>query len=270
MLNLVIALAEEARPFIRHFKLTRYHHVYPFQIYGNDNIQLIVSGIGKMAAATATAYLAGLTSSSRTSAWLNVGIAGGNAAAVGKLVLAHQIVDSYGEQCFYPAICFDIDVPRTCVVSTDKAQVVYQEKNVYDMEAAGFFAAAMRFGTAELIHCIKIISDNNENSITAISRKKVDEWIEGNLQQIAAFMGILVEMVEDIEAEKKGASDYEYLLDKYHFTQSQQSQLKLLLQNWHNLSGSSVVDLLGSHEIKNSKMLLRTLENEINAMPLNY
>ena len=152
----------------------------------------------------------------------------------------------------------------------DEAQKQYQADAVYDMEASGFFSAAMRFGTVELIHCAKIISDNTEQPIENISRNEVLQWVEDNLQKVECLVSQLLDIVVSLDADNKGKKEYEFLLDKYHLTSSQQTQLKSLLQSWYTLSDASVLELVQGREIPNTKALLRLLETKINAAPLSF
>ncbi|WP_455199714.1 5'-methylthioadenosine/S-adenosylhomocysteine nucleosidase family protein, partial [Kaarinaea lacus] len=109
MLNFVVALSEEARPIIQQFRLKRLHDVNAFPVYGSEKVRLIVSGMGKLAAATATGYLAGIDSAGKATAWINVGVAGSKNLPVGQAILAHQIIDAENQQKFYPTIYFDTD-----------------------------------------------------------------------------------------------------------------------------------------------------------------
>jgi adenosylhomocysteine nucleosidase len=81
----------EASPIIAHFNLRSYPDS-PFPIYYNETMALIVSGIGKINCAAATAYLQVLRGGSLHSAWLNIGIAGHSEYPLGKGLLVHQII----------------------------------------------------------------------------------------------------------------------------------------------------------------------------------
>ena len=69
MINIVTALPAEARPLRDHFKLCDKLQNTAFALYRNADTALIVAGPGKVAAAAATAVLAGITPASTTSAW---------------------------------------------------------------------------------------------------------------------------------------------------------------------------------------------------------
>ena len=57
MLYLVVALAAEARPLLASYRLQGLSG-HPYRICAGEQTHLIVSGIGKVAAAAATAYCA--------------------------------------------------------------------------------------------------------------------------------------------------------------------------------------------------------------------
>ena len=46
-------------------------------------------------------------------------------------------------------------------------------KRLYDMEASGFFLAANKFSTKELIHSLKIVSDNESLSSQTFSKEEI-------------------------------------------------------------------------------------------------
>jgi len=56
MIGLLMATMLEAKPFVKELSLRKYEQK-PFEIYGNEKLLLIISGIGKTNAAAACAYL---------------------------------------------------------------------------------------------------------------------------------------------------------------------------------------------------------------------
>ena len=99
MLCLVVALAAEARPLLAPHRL-RGVSGHPYRICAGEQTHLIVSGVGKVAAAAATAYLRALIGDA-PAAWLNIGIAGHGSQAVGTALLA-QVVDIASGKPFTP------------------------------------------------------------------------------------------------------------------------------------------------------------------------
>ena len=83
MIHFVVALPAEGKPLIDRYGLRRRTLRSDYPIYEGNDITLIVSGIGKVAAAAATACLHASTNDHRPGVWLNVGIAGHSQRPVG-------------------------------------------------------------------------------------------------------------------------------------------------------------------------------------------
>ncbi len=148
MINLLTALSGEARPLISALRLKRLNECRAFACYEGEYqhhpVHLVVSQPGILAAATATAWLQGYLNGLQ-SAWLNIGIAGHGYLPVGSGLLAHKITDRQQQQHWYPTLTFTPPCPTATVISADHPETAYREDALYDMEAAGFVAAASRF-----------------------------------------------------------------------------------------------------------------------------
>lgn len=71
------------------------------------------------------------------------------------------------------------------VTTVDRPETGYGEETIYEMEAAGFCAAAARLVSAELIQVIKVVSDNAAAPPSGLTAKRVEELIEGRIETIA-------------------------------------------------------------------------------------
>jgi hypothetical protein len=270
MLNFVVALSEEARPIIQQFRLKRMHNINAFPVYGNGEIHLIVSGIGKLAAATATGYLAGIDNANKATAWLNVGVAGSKNLPVGQSVLAHQIIDAVSQQKFYPTIYFDTDCLTAVVNSVSLPESDYRDNCVYDMEAAGFYSAALRFSTTELIHGLKIVSDNESFPVDKVSKSDVVDLVEQGMEHITQLSTELLNGAALLDGVAIGNEVFTMINEKFHFTVSQQAQLATVLQNWFAITEKSPLVEIDMDVIKNAKMLLIELQKNVDELPLSY
>ena len=92
-MRLVTALTPEAAPLIEHYRLEKVNSSSMFPLYRNDNIYLVVSGIGKTLAAAATAYLHAMSGELPNQLFLNIGIAGHRRAITGAPRVASRITD---------------------------------------------------------------------------------------------------------------------------------------------------------------------------------
>ena len=74
----LVALRAEAKEIISQYELKSFEHEGPYQIFKSKkyDIWLIISGIGKVNAAAASAYLFLKSKATPWSIWINFGIAG--------------------------------------------------------------------------------------------------------------------------------------------------------------------------------------------------
>ena len=234
MLCLVVALAAEARPLIAHYRL-RALEGHPYRICVGDQTHLIVSGVGKVAAAAAAAYLRAQIGAA-PAAWLNVGVAGHGRHAVGAALLAHKVVDATSGQPFYPTFTAPPPCRTTLLHTVDRAQPAAGDL-AFDMEASGFCEVAQRFATSERVHCLKVVSDNPQCPYQTLNAKKVEALIAAQLDAVAhvgQHLRALSEQLHALHADPPGLAE---LTARWSFTATQQHQLRGLLVRWHTLTG---------------------------------
>ena len=139
MLNLVVATIPEAKPIIKFFNLKQNKLRSEFKIFENyqKTISLIISGIGKINAASAVTYLALKSKKIKNNIWLNIGIAGGK-EQIGKLFMINKSIDYSSKKCWYPSFCFKTEITSKTCMTYDIP--VFKYKNcLNDMELSGFF-----------------------------------------------------------------------------------------------------------------------------------
>jgi len=269
-INFVVALSSEAQPIIQHYKLKRVHKISAFEVYKNHNIQLIISGIGKYNVATATAYLAGLNQDLPIQVWLNAGIAGGQAANLGNTVLINAIKDEESGRNFYPSICFDIALPQVGIVTVNRPEEAYNSEFLYDMEAAGFFFAASRFSPSELVHCLKIVSDNKSQGIEHITKESTSKLVESVLPYLDNVIQSLLELSQQLAPNETIEQAISFLSEKYHFTTTQLNNLRIVLQNWVAINDDEDIFSMQFEDIRNANALIKMLEDKISISPVTY
>lgn len=254
MLAFVTALPCEAKPLIARFELSRISS--PFPLYRNKNIFLIVSGVGKIAAAIATTFLQTIVSS--PTAYLNIGIAGHVTLPVGTAVMASQIIDSSTSYRFYPTFLQRPSCALYSLCSVDKPVTTFLDSYVYDMESSGFAQAASKFSFSELIHCYKVISDNTITPIT-FDPKKAEDLITMHLEEIRSITHMLLEDLQALPSiESPCLTPW---TNKVHFTETQKHQLKRLLERFSTVKSS--LDEEDYSSCKNAKQILEKLEATI-------
>lgn len=233
MLCLVVALVAEARPLLASHRLQGVSG-HPYRICAGEQTHLIVSGIGKVAAAAATAYLRALIGDA-PAAWLNIGIAGHGNQAVGTALLAHKVVDAASGKPFYPSFTAPPPCRTTLLHTVDLAQPAVGDA-AYDMEASGFCETAQHVATSERVHCLKVVSDNPQSPYQTLNAEKVEALIEAQLDtiaQVGEHLLALSQQLHVLHADPPGLAE---LTARWQFTVTQQHQLRGLLLRWQALA----------------------------------
>lgn len=255
--QLMVALAAEAKPLIDHFGLKPERN-QRFRSYTNGTISLVESGMGRLNAAAATAsalernFLAG-----QHPVCVNVGIAGAD-RAVGDLLVAHRIVDEATNQRWHPQLTAVSIQESIEVVTTSSPSTQYQAEAAFDMEAAGFIAAAVRYTSTEFIHSLKVISDNPQNTLTSLDKNIVVDLITAQLpdiQQTIEELSILQNSIPSYSAINQLIADCKQTMK---ISATQESALFRLLQRQQVIENK----LPSSRELEKHpsiKVLLTTL-----------
>ena len=195
MILIVTALNSEARPLIDHFELKKNPDSKRLDLFENDKIKLIVSGIGKIRSATAVSYL--LTKNiGFHSVVVNIGISGSinKKRPIGELCYIHKIVDHATGREFFPENFLVHDFPEASVETFDKPVEGNENESIavdlVDMEASGFYQAASMFVETQCIYCLKIVSDHLE--LSHISKEFVSDIVHQNATKVEKFFDLVM------------------------------------------------------------------------------
>ncbi|MCF6202417.1 MAG: hypothetical protein L3J59_01935 [Methylococcaceae bacterium] len=257
------ALECEAKPLIKQFELKKENITHPFPIYKNDSILLTISGVGKVAIAGAVAYTQAIFQPQFPPILINIGIAGHKYEPIGEILLASKIVDKDSGKRFYPQL-IGTNLPKVGEVqSSSKPCTEYSANYMNDMEASAFYETAIRFSSNELIHSIKVISDNEQTTIESINAKKVSQLVINQLTQIEQLFNHWVLLQKPvIPCELK---EFNLILQQWNFTVSGKIKLKSLLSRWQMLSADPWL-VNNQEKFKSSKNVLKKLELDIDCL----
>jgi len=236
-LNLVVALATESRPLVEHFRLSEDRSAVGFRVYRGDGMRLVVTGMGRVACAAGVAALGEQTGGGVAQAWLNVGIAGHASHPVGEGVHALGIVEAATGRRWHPPRIVDMPGRGEVVCTVDAPETGYADSRVYDMEASAFYATALRYATAELVQVYKIISDNRENGVDTVDKRSVRENMARHLPAIEELGAKLAGLAGEVNATRPRLAELDRILNRWHFSVSQQHRLRELLRRWEVLTG---------------------------------
>ncbi len=259
-IRFVVALPCEAAPLLGRFDLESASGDHPYRVY-HDRSKLhwlIVTGAGRHASGIATAYLAGLSRTTKAIAWLNLGVAGHATISLGEARAAHKITDMALGTAYYPPVIFE-GLKSEALVTVTEPQAAISAKMLVDMEASGFYASASNFASPELVHCIKIVSDHGVEAGERFSKTAVTLHVEKRLGTICDAVEQLLDLSNTFATRWADPAYLETILAEYHFAPGQKHQLRQLLQRWqvlledqdvvhyvwkHAATGSEVIDCL--------------------------
>ncbi len=265
----VVALEAEGRSLIEHYRLQRDGDVGAFKVYRRDDTALIVSGIGKAAAAAATSFLHLAAGGERDAVWLNAGIAGHGTRPVGEALLAHRIVDRASGRSWYPPLVFKPPCATDQVTTVDRPERRLASPGAYDMEASGFVATACRFASAELVHCLKIVSDGPSTRLESLTPRAVRQLMEQNLPAVEAVVEACRPLSCELRRQGAEPPELDACLERWHFTVTERRELRRLLRRRRTLVPEQPLPLDGLAASVRGKEINRWLRQWLDELPVD-
>jgi nucleoside phosphorylase len=187
-INLIVALPPEAKPINQHLGLVRDNRFDRYPLYRKDHISLVISGFGIENSAAATSWLHQINNSRPNDIWVNLGIAGHPSHTVGNLYLANTIADQTTGDVWSLETGESTPYPTEKVFTVAKPDTDYNQKALIEMEAAGFYRSAQQYTTPDRIYCLKVVSDNRDNSTNNINGKMVSQLMQNSLGLLDELM----------------------------------------------------------------------------------
>lgn len=169
MITFFTALYQEARELIQKLQLKKQPAETLYQLFENEQIQLVITGTGMISAAMAASrHFAKYPSCSGQDIVINLGVAGylpGKQAAshnIGDLFLISKITEQTTGRTFYPDLLYRhsfrylplITVPTVCTNSSTSV-----EESLVDMEASALYQALLPHISPDRMFFFKVISD---------------------------------------------------------------------------------------------------------------
>lgn len=265
MIHLVVALIHEARPLIDHYRLRRLKGDHPYIIYSNAQFTLIISGIGKVCSAAATAYLQALSVNKGPVGWLNFGIAGHCDFEVGQGFLAHRIIDQVTRYAYYPPLIFPFACNSSDLITVETPENDYSKQCGYEMEASGYYKIALLSSTIEWVQCYKVVSDNRNHPIRTLTKTTISRLILDRMDEIAAILSIMTTELNSYRRIDLRDDQLEAIKKRWHFSETQLSQLKGLIRRGRMLYGESLPARINAAGHREAKSFLRALKHQLDA-----
>ena len=153
MLYIITALKSEAQAFVERYKLTK-SKLKDFVLFSNEDMFLLVSGMGVLNARIATQALINQYDITDDDVYLNVGICGASKVhEIASLLEIGSIV--------YEEICYNFKSDLKEITCVDEA-ISENRYEIVDMESYGFYDAVIHNPAIKNFHILKVVSDHFE------------------------------------------------------------------------------------------------------------
>lgn len=265
MIYISVALGIEAKPIIKYFNLKRDNSIKKLQVFKNERVTLIITGVGILKSAIALTYILSQSEIDEDDIFLNIGICGAKSEkySIGDIVLCNKIINSELEKSYYPDMVFNHSFKEGSLESFNTPVYCGDEVvgDLVDMEGAGLFEATTYFFQSYQLNFIKIVSDYLDREV---EKNQVEELILKSLPQIDNWLvereKFKVEKEIDFSLEEKNM--IEELIKKARFTATMEDELKNLLL-YYKLQGKNTNRILEKYrdvEIKDKRDSKKILE----------
>ena len=182
-----VALECEARPLIDQLGLKKQLQKGPIKLYEGKHFHLVITGVGGIAMMTAVGFFHGMYPGF-CGHLLNVGVAGHEHLRLGTLCYVDQVTCSDESSSIYlnPAVGLEEQRARCHTVAVPQQN--YDHPTLYDMEAYYFLQAALTFQPIDLLHVIKVVSDNRDHPVVEVTAPGIQELIKPAVMPIKSLM----------------------------------------------------------------------------------
>ena len=259
----VVALKVEAEIILDEYNMNFDPEFTLFQVFRNfeKTRWLILSGVGRHNSAAATTYLYMISKASRSTCWINLGIAGSGKGHYGDLCLVNKISNNDSSNT-YPATMPKVTFHKMNLFTSDVPLTDYTLHELIDMEGSAFYDITNKLSGREFICLMKVISDGPNNDIEDLNKFKIRELINLNIANIKTIVSYYEKLSMDqyqIIQQPKILSE---ILSQWHFSVSQKHQLENLIKRINILSKDEEITKL-IKDCKNSRSVITNLEEKI-------
>lgn len=241
----------EAQPFIHQLNLKKDSESYKFEIFKNEEITLIITGIGKVKSAVAVTYLFSKYEPVTSDLFINVGVCGteNKNIAIGTTFICNKIIDGDEKKTFYPDMLFrhlfeEASVETSSsIVNNDNIRL---EGKIVDMEASGIYQAALIFLQPHQMFFVKIVSDylKFENLTREGISKIIDDkaliilrWINEIKLEFSFDKGLLTNKEQEL---------IKHLVENLKLSSTMENQLKQLIK-YYKLQYGDFTEILNMY-----------------------
>ena len=197
MIYIFSAFYAEAKNIIDHYGLKKEKspEMVRFDVFANESIRLVITGVGEINAAAAVSNIGGAYGISPDDEILNVGCGAGFSSDIcmGSIFLGNKLTEQMTGRTFYPDMLMKANFRECEIVTVGRVLNEGCDSVVYDMEAAAVYQAAAFFVGPHRMHFIKLVSDAGER----IDQSKITELFALQEDKICGYIDRLLSACAD-------------------------------------------------------------------------
>ena len=243
MTLITTATPSEAKPLITFFELKPLKPSL-FKMYGNDQITLLIGGVGTLKMAIATTYALQIFDPKNIRHIFNIGICGGvdETLPLGTLFLINKITDPYTGKSLYPDILLTHPLREASISSFATPIAKSQREGIattlVDMEATGFFQAAQKFLPLHYITLLKIVSDHLlDDASNVITPNAIETLFTPHLERLQELITHYHTPTKKLLSDDENALISDYI---EHISPNKKLSFSTIQQLKHHLSYSKI------------------------------
>lgn len=247
MILIHCALQLEAKALIDHYKLKKEVSFKAFDFFRNKDIALVISGLGKLNAATAIGSILTRLNLKQITV-LNFGLAGATGEiAIGELCIINKITDHGTGINYYPDLLLKSFIPSQALMTFDQPVNKKDhelQSTLVDMEASGAWLAASKFIGPENFDCLKIVADHLDPK--AFSKTEAQNLIEKHLSTIIERIEQRIELnaTDNSMPHDYLEEELSEIVTDLQLTKAQQQILAALAEQYESITKKSISEFL--------------------------
>ncbi len=197
MLMIITALYCEAQPLIEFYHLKKNNQIKQFQVFQNDEMNLIITNTGSIAAAVGVSLLCNKYPPSVDDFLINIGVCAINKKDIpsGTIYCCNKITEEATNRSFYPDLLYQHSFPEISILTCSRIKTKHEiarcgrERQLFDMEAAGIYQAASYYYQPQQLSFLKIVSDYGTQK--EINPKTISELIQKKIPELNIWLDLL-------------------------------------------------------------------------------
>lgn len=192
MIYISTAMYIEAQEIIKRLGLKRDNSINKFEVFKNDEVTLIITGVGKVKSAVSLTYLLSRQEITQNDLYINFGVCGTKDKQIeqGEVFLCSKITDNDTKFTYYSDLLFNHPFKEGSIETFSKvANEGESDELLVDMEASSLYQAASVFFKPHQIIFIKVISDYL--CIENIDKDFVLKVVEKNIHRVIEWINYI-------------------------------------------------------------------------------